>query len=100
VHRLRASLLDLDAQLNGNPAKREVGEKTQPTVSQRLSVVERAVYRSLYGPTETSRRGLELARQSMESIQTRMDRDLARLDELGAALVAAGAPHVVGSGAK
>ncbi|EED33687.1 BNR/Asp-box repeat domain protein [gamma proteobacterium NOR5-3] len=98
VHELQASFQALDAELNGNPAKREVGEKTRPTVSQRLSAVERSIYRSLYGPTETSRQGLALALKSMDSIQSRLEQSLAGLEELGAALVTAGAPYVEGNG--
>ena len=98
VHQLQETFQALDAELNGNPARREVGEKTRPTVAQRLSVVERSIYRSLYGPTETSRQGLELASASMASIQSRLEQGLERLEELGAALVAAGAPYVEGAG--
>jgi chromosome segregation ATPase len=100
IHQLKESFLALDAQLNGNPAKREVGEKTRTTVSQRLSAVERTIYRSLYGPTETSKNGLKLAIKSTESIKSRLEDGLAELEEVGAALVAAGAPYVEGTGVK
>ncbi|MEM6775830.1 MAG: glycosyl hydrolase, partial [Pseudomonadota bacterium] len=97
LHELRESLHALDAELNGNPAKREVGEKTRPTVSQRLFAVERTVYRSLYGPTETSQQQLELANASMASIRSRLTSAESALNELGAALVSAGAPYVEGA---
>ena len=96
LHELRASLHALDTKLNGNPAKREVGEKTRPTVSQRLFVVERTVYRSLYGPTETGKEQLDLATKAMSSLRTRLDAEVAKLREIGAALVAEGAPYVEG----
>jgi hypothetical protein len=96
LHQLRETLHALSGELHGNPAKLEVGEKTRPTVSQRLFAVERAIYRSLYGPTETSRQGLALANKAMTSLRSRLDGALARLDELGEALVEAGAPHVEG----
>lgn len=98
IHQLKESFQALDAQLNGNPAKREVGEKTRTTVSQRLSAVERTIYRSLYGPTETSKDGLKLAIKSTESIRSRLEDGLAELNEVGAAVVAAGGPYVEGTG--
>ncbi|MEO1081021.1 MAG: glycosyl hydrolase [Pseudomonadota bacterium] len=96
LHQSREALHALDAELNGNPAKREVGEKTRPTVSQRLFAVERTIYRSLYGPTETSQQQLELANTAMASIRSRLNGAASVLDELGEALVAAGAPYVEG----
>ncbi|WOJ92220.1 glycosyl hydrolase [Congregibacter variabilis] len=96
LHELRETLHALNAELNGNPAKVEVGEKTKPTVSQRLSAVERTIYRSLYGPTQTSREGLALANKAMESIGGRLDRAESSMRDLAKALVAAGAPYVEG----
>ncbi len=96
LHDLRESLHALDAELHGNPAKREVGEKTHPTVSQRLSVVERTIYRSLYGPTATGQEQMDLAIKAMASVRSSLDSALAQMDELGKALVAAGAPYVEG----
>ncbi|MDP5071473.1 MAG: glycosyl hydrolase, partial [Congregibacter sp.] len=100
VHQLKASFQALDAQLHGNPAKREVGEKTRTTVAQRLSSVERTIYRSLYGPTQTSKDGLKLAVKSMQSIRADLKTALAELEDVGAALVTVGAPYVEGTGAK
>jgi hypothetical protein len=96
LHELRETLQALNAELNGNPAKREVGEKTRPTISQRLSVVERTIYRSLYGPTQTSQQGLELANKAMKSVSARLDRAESDLNKLGEALISAGAPYVEG----
>lgn len=98
LHQVRAALYALDAELNGNPAAREVGEKTHPTVSGRLFAVERSIYRSLYGPTETSRQGLELASKAMQSIRSRLASSVATMDELGQVLREAGAPYVEGAG--
>jgi hypothetical protein len=97
LHQVRDTLHALNAELNGNPAKLEVGEKTRPTVSQRLSAVERTIYRSLYGPTATAQEQLELARQTMGSLRPRLNEAVSALDELGEALLAAGAPHVEGA---
>ncbi|MEE4277342.1 MAG: glycosyl hydrolase [Halieaceae bacterium] len=96
LHQLRETLHSLNGELAGNPAKLEVGEKTRPTISQRLSAVERTIYRSLYGPTDTARQQLALAKEAMASLRSRLDRAVSALDELGEALVEAGAPYVEG----
>ncbi|WP_439105609.1 VPS10 domain-containing protein [Congregibacter sp.] len=96
LHQLRETLHALNAEVKGNPAKVEVGEKTRPTISQRLFNVERTIYRSLYGPTDTGRRELALANKAMASVRERLDSATSSMKELGEALVAAGAPHVEG----
>ncbi|WOJ97716.1 glycosyl hydrolase [Congregibacter brevis] len=97
LHQVGETLHALNGELNGNPAKLEVGEKTRTTISQRLSVVERTIYRSLYGPTDTARQGLEVVNKAMKSLATRLDRAESALEELEKALLAAGAPHVEGA---
>ncbi|MFK7831602.1 MAG: glycosyl hydrolase [Congregibacter sp.] len=94
LHSIRADIYALNAEVNGNPARLEVGEKTHTTVGQRLSAVERGISRSLYGPTDTSKRTLELARKTMKSIRSRLDAVVKSLDEMGIMLMAAGAPYV------
>ncbi len=96
LHALRSTIYDINADMNGNPAKLEVGEKTKTTVGQRLFAVERGVSRSLYGPTETSKRSLELANKDIASIKTRLESAMDQLDDMGQALLDAGAPYVEG----
>ncbi|EAQ98236.2 VPS10 domain-containing protein [Congregibacter litoralis] len=96
VHELRETLHALNAEIKGNPAKLEVGEKTRTTISQRLFAVERTVYRSLYGPTETSQQQLALANKAMASLREKLESAEATVEELSEALVEAGAPHVEG----
>ncbi|WP_439100367.1 VPS10 domain-containing protein [Congregibacter sp.] len=96
VHQLRETLHTLNAEINGNPAKLEVGEKTRTTIAQRLFAVERTVYRSLYGPTETSQQQLALANKAMASLRKELESAESSIEELGEALVEAGAPYVEG----
>jgi len=98
LHNLRDDIHALNAEVNGNPAKLEVGEKTHTTIGQRLFAVERGISRSLYGPTETSRQSLELARKAMSAIKPRLEQAVRSLDEFGSMLISAGAPYVEGSG--
>jgi len=96
LHELRETLLALDAELNGNPARREVGEKTRPTILQRLFAVERTIYRSLYGPTETSQQQLALANEAIQALRSRLNTARSAMDDLGDELLEAGAPYVEG----
>ncbi|MFK8042731.1 glycosyl hydrolase [Congregibacter sp.] len=97
LHQLRETLLALNAEVKGNPAKIEVGEKNRPTVSQRLFNVERTIYRSLYGPTDTSKRELALANKSIGALNAQLKTAEAALEKLAQALVTAGSPHVEGT---
>jgi len=97
LHTLRDEIHALNAEVNGNPARVEVGEKTHTTIGQRLFAVERGISHSLYGPTETSRKSLELARKAMSAVKPRLQKALESLDKLGSELIAAGAPYVEGS---
>ena len=98
IHALKQKVLALEADLNGMAAKREPGEKTKPTIGQRLFAVDRGISLSTYGPTQTSREQLEIANAEI----TRMTKALSDLDaelkSAGKALVAAGAPWVEGTG--
>lgn len=96
LHNVRETLYALHGELHGNPAKREVGEKTHTTISYRLSVVERTIYRSLYGPTQTGRESLELANKAIKAVRDELTSAEGALQELGKALLEAGAPYVEG----
>ena len=50
IAKLDADLKALDAQLNGNPAQREIGEKTKPTIGARLFALNRGISMSTHGP--------------------------------------------------
>ncbi len=96
IERLRRGLLDVDTALNGPAAKRQPGEKADPTVSSRLSAVNLGVASSTYGPTATHREQLRLVATELRRLQpivSAMQKDLAALVQ---ELVAAGAPWIEG----
>jgi hypothetical protein len=97
LNRLRTSLQEMDDRLYGNRAKRQVGEKTSPTVGSRLSSVDLGVYHSTYGPTTTLRKTLEIANAQLEQIKSDLEEAQAEAAALGEALVQAGAPWVEGN---
>lgn len=96
LNSLRTRLMDLVEELYGNPAKGQVGEKTQPNVGSRLSAVELGLVSSTYGPTPTHRRTLEIANAQLEQIKADLEEARAEAAALGEDLRRAGAPWVEG----
>ncbi len=61
LHQLKQSLLELDGRLHGNRSRRQVGEKYDPTIGDRLNFAYRGTRYATYGPTSAHRRSLEIA---------------------------------------
>ena len=96
LHQLRQDLLLLDVSLNGNRSKQQVGEKSSPTIGDRLFAVNRGITLSTYGPTETHKTMLKIAQQEISEIQLELAGKLSKMQELEKALSDAGAPWVEG----
>jgi photosystem II stability/assembly factor-like uncharacterized protein len=97
LHELRESLLELDEQMNGNRAKRGVGEKINPTISRRLWFAMSGTGRSTYGPTPNIERSLEIASSEFAELKIALDNIInQQLPEMEKALADAGAPWVQG----
>lgn len=96
LHTLRQDLLALDEQLNGNRSKREVGEKTNPTIAYWHGVAS-GTFNSTYGPTQTQKRSLELAGTQFLKLKNDLDIILnTRLLKIEKELMDAGAPWMDG----
>jgi len=96
LHTLRQDLLALDQQLNGNRSKREVGEKTNPTIAYWHAVAS-GTFNSTYGPTQTQKRSLELAGNQFSILKNDLDIILnTRLPKIEKKLMDAGAPWMNG----
>jgi len=97
LHKIKQTLMELDEELNGNRSKREIGEKTRPTIARWQNVASSGTFNSTYGPTPLHRRSLEIAgakfvglRKDLENI---VDQELPRVEK---ALRDAGAPWIEG----
>jgi len=96
LHQLKRDLMDLDAQLNGNRSRREVGEKTNPTINNRLRVAGSAM-NSTYGPTKTQMRNLEIGQELFKEVKAKLEMIVnKRVPVLEKALQEAGAPWIEG----
>jgi len=94
LFQLRRSLYKLDSKFSGNRAKSQPGEKVDPTISGRLSAINRGIARSTYGPTGTNRETMKIVQIQLEEIKnefTPLQEEFISLEE---AMIAAGAPYV------
>ena len=95
VEDVRMELLKLDARLNGNKSKDQIGAKYPPTVKNRLQAAFAVVNNSTYGPTQTAKMSLEIAQTEYKSIRSELDGIVSnKLPALEKALQEAGAPVV------
>jgi hypothetical protein len=91
---LRSSLYKLDSRFSGNKAMSQPGEKTKPTISERLSNVNRGISRSTYGPTGTNRTTLRLVNEQLQQTQNDLNQLQTELDAIMEDLIETGAPFV------
>ena len=83
--------------VSGNAARNAISERTQPTVRSRLGVVLTGIGRSTYGPTQTHRDQLAIAKSEFEAIRQRLTvLTETTIPAFERELIAAGAPWVPG----
>ncbi len=99
LHSARETLLDLDVKLNGNRAKNEVGERSDPSPAWIGFIGAAALSTSTYGPTENHQNALNNARNMLGDIKGDLQRVVTgTLPQLASELKAAGAPWIEGQG--
>jgi len=97
LHKLREELLKLNKRINGYQSKMDVGEKSTPTVKDRLMIVLLGIKQSTYGPTQTHRDNLNLAKEELKSIQQQINIIHTKtIPTLEKAMIEAGSPWVEG----
>ena len=96
LHEIRIALLELEERMGGNQSKQSPGEKTNPTIGDRLFSVSRGIGQSTYGPTDTNRRTLELAINQLAAGRNNFESIQKEISELAQDLLDSGAPWVEG----
>ena len=95
LQQIRQQLYTIEAQVNGNASKNEIGEKNSPTIKSRISSVRSAVSFSTYGPTETAIESLEIAKKQFSQVQGEIEKiSSVSIPALKKKMLAAGAPVV------
>jgi hypothetical protein len=81
LEQVRNELLDIQTKLYGEKAKNEVGEKTAPTVFQRLSVLMMGTRSSTYGPTPLLRQTLGIVNSELDKLKPETESVIEKLKE-------------------
>jgi photosystem II stability/assembly factor-like uncharacterized protein len=96
VHQLKRDMNALEEKFNGNKAKLEIGEKTDPTIRSRMNVAMSGA-RTTYGPTPMHKRSLEIAKSEYEVFRAELaDIHDRRIPEIEKLMTEAGAPWMEG----
>jgi len=86
----------LSKQMYGSATKRQIGEKTQPTIGDRLFVVSRVVGGSTYGPTGTSKEVLQIIDSELQEMTTLLEEINDNSESLAKRIVSEGGPMIEG----
>ncbi|MGB7394486.1 MAG: glycosyl hydrolase [Pricia sp.] len=96
VAQVRSTMLELKQTLYGNSSKMEVGEKDDPTISDRLNVARSGFYGNTYGPTQTHMESFKMAQQQLADIRPKLIQFLeTEVPKVEKMLTDAGAPPLV-----
>jgi len=98
IYAAKTQLLDLNQQMNGNPAKNEIGENNAPTPGDG-NFVGMVALGNTYGPTGNHKAALKRADDQLQEIKKALSTLVkSTLPALEADLKAAGAPWIEGQG--
>ncbi len=95
LHQIITDLHTLDANMNGNRSKRQIGEKTKVTIGSRLGAAGIGTGLSTYGPTPTHIKTLSIAKAEHDALKPQIE-DITdkRIPALEKQLEAIGAPYI------
>ena len=96
VSALQKELGALDSQLNGTPAKNQIGEKNRPTIGDRLFSLNRGITTSTYGPTSTHRQTMELIKKQLNDMNDKLTSGKSKAKSLAQQVKDAGGSWVEG----
>lgn len=99
VHALSNKLHQMSKQLSGDPLRNSVGEKSQPTIGDRISVASMGTRNSTYGPTPTHQQSLAIAQKQLNALKTQLNSIVkSQIPAIEQALKKVKAPAVKGGG--
>ena len=88
------TLRKLSIQFEGSPAKNQLGEKGEPTVSGRFFEIYRGVGGATYGPTKTNIRALSIVNSTVSAAKATLEKEEMNLSEISNQILKAGGPYV------
>jgi len=93
---LKNQVHGLEEILRGNASKNEIGEKTLPTIGDRLFSVNRGITVSTYGPTETHKKTMPIIKAQMADLNASLLETKAKLKSLAKEVQQNGGPWIEG----
>ncbi|SNS98018.1 Uncharacterized protein SAMN05421640_1870 [Ekhidna lutea] len=96
VATLQSELGKLDTELNGNPAKNQIGERSKPTIGSRLFALNRGITTSTYGPTETHKETMRIIKDQWANMMARLETQRIKAQSIADKVVEAGGSWVEG----
>ena len=85
----------LERKIGGSESKKEVGEKDNLTIYDRLWSARGGWYPNSYGPTALHMRSYDIAKKMLDRLEPEISNYLSKVDEVGKILEEAGAPIVL-----
>ena len=96
IHDAKLTAASIDLQLNGDPIRDEIGERTNPTLQNRFSVANRGASSS-YGPTDMHHENLALAKKEFNQIRKDLEQLVnSVIPNIEQTLIVMGAPYIEG----
>ncbi len=86
----------LNKQMYGSPARNDIGEKTHPTIGNRMFAVNRGITQSTYGPTETHKEGISIILDELAGINTELKMVHESIQAMSKKIYNAGGPMIEG----
>ena len=96
IDALSQELDALDSELNGHPAKNQIGERSRPNIGARLFALNRGISTSTYGPTPTHLETMEIIVKQQKAMEVTLSQLESEADQLAQIIVAAGGSWVEG----
>ncbi len=91
---LKNKFNSVTTEFRGNQAKQQIGEKTKPTIGDRMFAIYKGVDRSTYGPTSTHLETMTIINTLIKNITSKYNGLKNETDSISKALLEAGAPYV------
>ena len=85
----------IDTALNGNKSKKDVMEKDNPTISNRISIAMRGFSGNSYGPTKTQINSFEIAKKQWNRIKPRIINFIESVENKIQFLESKGSPKII-----
>ncbi|NMM49033.1 VPS10 domain-containing protein [Marinigracilibium pacificum] len=87
---------NLNTKVNGNQAQAQAGEKTDPTINDRMFAIYKGISHSTYGPTDTHAKTMEIIDSEIKEIEQEINSINSEMKNLADKIVQSGGPYIEG----